>query len=151
MRIKWNWGTGIVVAMLLFMTFILQFVYRISFSEQYDHHLVSEDYYKDELHYQEEIDKETKALNLEENVKISNSTSGLTISFPSGFNEKEIEGTAYFKRLSNKNLDFDKIIELNDHLMTIPKEQLVSGKWNIKIEWKYKGEDYITKKSLFTN
>ena len=27
------------------------------FIEDYNHHLVSKDYYKDELHYQEEIDK----------------------------------------------------------------------------------------------
>lgn len=55
MKIKFNWGTGIVIAMVLFMTFILTFVYK-SLTPQYTHDLVSEDYYKDELLYQKEID-----------------------------------------------------------------------------------------------
>ena len=57
MKIKINWGTGIVIAIVLFIAFILSFVYKTIFMEEYEHHLVSEDYYKDELHYQEEIDK----------------------------------------------------------------------------------------------
>ncbi|NOQ92040.1 MAG: cytochrome C oxidase Cbb3, partial [Flavobacteriaceae bacterium] len=47
MKIKINWGTGIVIAMLMFMTFILTFVYK-SLTQEYTHELVSEDYYKDE-------------------------------------------------------------------------------------------------------
>ena len=67
MKIKINWGTGIVIAMLLFMTFILQFVYR-SFDSKNSHDLVSKDYYKDELYYQQEIDKMNNANKLEQNI-----------------------------------------------------------------------------------
>lgn len=151
MKIKWNWGTGIVVAMLLFMIFILQFVYRVTFVDQYDHHLVSDDYYKDELHYQDEINKESNALDLKQNIEFTNTDQGLKISFPEDFEEEKIEGTIYFKRFSNEKLDFKKDIELTDHSILIPKEILLSGKWDIKIEWKYKDEEYLTKKSLFTN
>jgi len=66
MKIKINWGTGIVIAMVLFMAFILQYVYRVSVYEKYDHHLVADDYYKDELNYQKQIDKESNANNLKE-------------------------------------------------------------------------------------
>ena len=47
---KLNWGTGIVIAMISFMIFILTFVYRSVVMDEYQHELVSEDYYGDELH-----------------------------------------------------------------------------------------------------
>ncbi len=44
MKIKINWGTGIVIAMVLFIIFILSFVYKTIAVDKYEHHLVSEDY-----------------------------------------------------------------------------------------------------------
>jgi len=151
MKIRWNWGTGIVVAMLLFMIFILQFVYRVTFVDKYDHHLVSKDYYKDELHYQDEIDKENRTLDLKQDIEFINNDQGLLIRFPSDFDEEKIEGTIHFQRFSNEKLDFNKEIELSDHSILIPKEVLLAGKWDIKVEWKYNNENYLTKKSIFTN
>ena len=60
MKIKISWPMGIIIAMTAFVIFILSFVYKVTFLPAYDHHLVSEDYYKDELHYQQEINKENK-------------------------------------------------------------------------------------------
>ena len=45
---KLNWGTSIVIAFGLFMIFILQFVFKVQSSNQYDHEMVTEDYYKKE-------------------------------------------------------------------------------------------------------
>ena len=70
---KLNWGTGIVIAMISFMIFILTFVYRSVVMDEYQHELVSEDYYGDELHYQEEIDKLKNASNLETDVALMRS------------------------------------------------------------------------------
>ena len=45
---KFNWGTGIVIAFALFMTFILSYVFKVQSNDKYDHELVVEDYYKKE-------------------------------------------------------------------------------------------------------
>ncbi|MCB0458727.1 MAG: FixH family protein, partial [Flavobacteriaceae bacterium] len=82
MKIKLNWGGAIVIVMALFMIFILQYVYRTITMDEYDHHLVSEDYYKDELFYQKEIDKIKNANELPQNLKVENTTEGLTLIFP---------------------------------------------------------------------
>ena len=58
MKLKISWPTGIIIAITAFVIFILSFVYKVTFMPKYGHHLVSEDYYKDELNYQQEIDKE---------------------------------------------------------------------------------------------
>ena len=151
MKIKWNWGTGIVIAMVLFMAFILQFVYRASMVSKYEHSLVSEDYYKDEIHYQEEIDKVNKANALKENISVIQNENGLLIRFPKEFEASGLSGTVYFKRLSNEKLDFSKDIKdnLSDNTIFISDEQLVDGKWELKIDWKVKEESYLYKETLF--
>ena len=149
MKIKINWGTGIVIAMVLFMIFILSFVYKTIAIDKYEHHLVSEDYYKDELYYQKEIDKLNNASKLAENITISNSEKGITISFPQDKDFNKINGTIYFMRRSNIKLDFEKEIKLSDHFIIIPDSLLVSGKWIIKIDWQYNDEEYLLKESWF--
>lgn len=151
MKIKWNWGTGIVIAMVLFMAFILQFVYRASMVSKYEHSLVSEDYYKDEIHYQEEIDKVNKGTALKENISVIQNENGLLIRFPKEFEASSLSGTVYFQRLSNEKLDFSKDIKdnLSDHTIFISDEQLVDGKWELKIDWKVKDESYLYKETLF--
>ena len=149
MKIKINWGTGIVIAIVLFMIFILSFVYKTIAIDKYEHHLVSEDYYKDELYYQKEIDKLNNAAKLSENIALSNSEKGITISFPQDKDFNKINGTIYFMRRSNIKLDFEKEIKLSDHFIIIPDSLLVSGKWIIKIDWQYNDEEYLLKESWF--
>ena len=49
---KINWGTGIVLAFIGFIGFILYFVIRMSTDDSANHDLVTEEYYKKELSYQ---------------------------------------------------------------------------------------------------
>ncbi len=46
---KINWGTGIVIAFVAFIAFIMYFVINMITNKKYDHDLVTEDYYKEEL------------------------------------------------------------------------------------------------------
>ena len=149
MKIKWNWGTGIVVAMILFMVFILQFVYRVTFVKKYDHNLVTEDYYKEELHYQEEIDKMNNASKLPENIVIKRAASGVDIIFPSGMEPDKITGKIYFKRLSNNKLDFEREIKLDSLVFHIPEGQFIEGHWEVKIDWKYNDKPYMLKEDFY--
>ncbi|MFM2010754.1 MAG: hypothetical protein RLZZ479_1145, partial [Bacteroidota bacterium] len=55
MKIKFNWGTGIVIAFALFMTFILYFVVEVQSNSKYDNDLVVEEYYKHDAHFGEEM------------------------------------------------------------------------------------------------
>jgi len=149
MKIKINWGTGIVIAMVLFMAFILQFVYRSVAIDKYNHELVSEDYYKDELYYQQEIDKINNGNQLEQNVSMERVKQGFLITFPQQMEASSITGTAYFQRPSNKRLDFKQTISLSDSKLLIEHTNLVSGKWKVKIDWKYDDKEYLLKEAVF--
>jgi len=149
MKIKINWGTAMVIAMVLFMAFILQFVYRSIAVDKYEHHLVSEDYYKDELYYQQEIDKMNNASKLTQNVKVDRVDEGMLVSFPDEMNFTKITGIVYFQRPSDERLDFKKEISLSDHIMLIKDDKLINGKWKVKIDWKYGNDEYLFKEAIF--
>ena len=148
MKFRISWPTGIVLVIGAFVIFILSFVYKVMFMPQYDHHLVSEDYYKEELHYQEEIDKMNNGLTLKQNVSIEKSEEGVLIVFPEEFNYKEISGTIFFQRMSNSKIDFERAIDLDSHRYMIEDKDLVDGRWDIRIAWKVNGKDYLLKKKI---
>ena len=148
MKLKISWPTGIIIAITAFVIFILSFVYKVTFMPEYDHHLVSEEYYKDELNYQKEINEENKGVALKENVKISKDSLGLTITFPSEFKPSEISGLISFIRLSNEKIDFSVPIKLTSNNYLIKDEKLVEGRWDVKIEWNVNDVDYLYKEKL---
>ena len=146
---KMNWGTGIVIAMISFIVFILTFVYRSVAVDDYQHELVSEDYYKDELLYQQEIDKMNKASELEANLSLSRTSEGLVVYFPSELDASKISGTVRLQRPSNKNLDIELAIDLDGNELLIPEDRLVSGKYQVIIDWKHAGAEYLFKDEIF--
>ncbi len=142
---KINWGTGIVIAIVAFIGFILVLVTLMLSDDKLDHELVIEDYYKKELVYQEEIDAEKNAQALTENIKVSKTEEGLLLVFPKNLDFSRIEGTVTLYRPSNKNLDFETPINLSSHQLLIPKNNLVEGRWDVSVNWKYEGVTYLYK------
>ncbi len=148
MKLKFSWPAGIIIALTAFIVFILSFVYKATFLPEYDHHLVSEDYYLDEINYQQEIDKLNKAEELKENVTLKKTATGLSINFPSEFDPTKIEGTISFQRLSNDKIDFELPINLNSSQFVILDEALVEGRWDVKIEWTVYNNTYLFKEKI---
>lgn len=145
---KANWGTGIVIAFGLFITFILYFVFKVQGDMKYDHEMVTEEYYKKELGFQEQIDKAQNAYDLTDKVTIENKSEGLLISFPKGFDYHKIKGNVSLYRPSNQKLDFDMPISLSSSNLLIPKTKLVGGRWDITIDWEYQGKGYLNKEKV---
>ncbi len=148
MKIKISWPAGIIIAISAFVVFILSFVYKATFVPEYDHHLVSDEYYKDELNYQQEIDKLNNAALLKENITLKKVDNGLLINFPSEFDPAQISGLVSFQRLSNDKLDFQFSIVLKTNEYLLMDEDLVDGRWNVKIEWKINNTTYLFKEKL---
>jgi nitrogen fixation protein FixH len=145
---KINWGTGLVIVMVLFMSFILFFVIKMSTNEQYKHDLVTEEYYKKEMAYQEEIDAETNFQAFASKLTGQRIKEGWSIQFPKEMDPSNINGTVFLYRPSNKQLDFDFPIVLSGSNLLIPDKRLLDGRWNITIEMEYQGEKHLYKKSI---
>ena len=148
MRFKISWPAGIIISIVAFVIFILSFVYKVTFLPEYDLHLVSEEYYKDELNYQKEIDQQNKGIALKENVSVKKTNEGLLVSFPKEFEPSTISGIIYFQRLSNDKIDFELPIKLETNEFLIKKETLVEGRWDIKIEWIVNENKYLYKEKI---
>jgi hypothetical protein len=148
MKFKISWPTGIIIAIIVFVVFILSFVFKVTFMEAYDHHLVSEEYYKDELNYQQEIDKLNNAALLKEDVTLKKVDNGLLISFPSQFEPTQISGLISFKRMSNEKIDFQIPINLKSNKYLLNDDNLVAGRWDVKIEWKINNITYLFKEKI---
>jgi len=113
---KINWGTGIVIAFALFMTFILYFVFKVQSDSKYDNELVVEEYYKHDVHFGDEMVRIQNAHDLAQKPIITNTPEGITIVFPDSFVPKNIKGNVSLYRPSNKKLDFEVPILLSNSL-----------------------------------
>ncbi len=145
---KINWGTGIVIAFVAFIAFIMYFVITMSTNKKYEHDLVTEEYYKEELLHQKEIDKENNSKELSEKISWTKTSEGIEITFPKYLDHKRIKGKVFLYRPSNKKLDSEISISLSNHNLLIPKTQLLDGRWNLKIDWEYKGKSYLFRESI---
>jgi nitrogen fixation protein FixH len=149
MKNKFNWGTGIVIAFGLFMTFILYFVVEVQSNSKYDNDLVVEEYYKHDAQFGKEMQRTQNAQNLVEKPKIVLTTEGAEIRFPATFVPNKIKGIVSLYRPSNKKLDFDVPISIAESTLLLPKKSLIGGRWDINMEWQYEGKAYLTKETIY--
>lgn len=145
---KINWGTSIVIAFVLFIAFIMYFVYRMNTDVNADHELVTEDYYEKELEYQNEIDSQKAAIEYGAKLEIKKEEDGVYVVFPKNYEIKEVTGKVSLYRPSNRHLDFDLPISLSNTHLLIPDNRLVGGRWDITVEWEYKGKSFLYKEKI---
>ena len=120
----------------------------MNLDHQANHDLVTEEYYKAELGYQNEIDAENNANSDQKTLVINKTEEGLAVTFPENINTTEIIGTVSLYRPSNKHLDFNFPISLSNSHLLIPDKSLLDGRWDIKVSWKYKNKNYLHKESI---
>lgn len=146
---KINWGKGIVIAFVLFMSFILYFVFKVQSDSKYDNELVTQEYYKKEKNVQGNIESIENANNLSGKVSIIHTDQGIVVHFPKELDYTQIQGKVSLYRPSNQKLDFDTPISLSGSDLLIPKKNLVGGLWDITVEWSYGGTSYLNKEELY--
>lgn len=145
---KLNWGTGIFIGFLAFISFIMYFVITMSTDKKYAHDLVTEEYYKQELGYQNEIDAQKNGIKSDRRIKIKKVAGGLQLEFPEVLSVSEITGKVFLYRPSNKQLDFNIPVVLSNTHLLIPDKRLLDGRWNITVDWKYKNTSYLHKEQI---
>ncbi|SNR56153.1 Nitrogen fixation protein FixH [Flavobacterium sp. ov086] len=148
---KINWGTGIVIAFALFMTFILYFVFEVQSNSKYDNDLVVEEYYKHDSQFQDEMARIQNAHDLQQKPSIVYTENGVKIAFPATFESDKVKGNILLYRPSNKKFDFDTQIALTNSSLLIPQKKLIKGRWDVNMEWEYKGTKYLSKEVIYVN
>lgn len=134
---KFSWGKGIVLAIVAFMAFIVYFLVKATTDTSYNHEFVTENYYEKELEAPKraQIEDFTRQKAMEVAIRYQN-PDGITFTFPDLQKAPSIKGKISFYRPSNQKLDFELPIEVDaQQQMHIPHQKLVSGRWNITIEY----------------
>ena len=149
MKKKANWGTGIFISYSVFM--LLTIITAVYFMNQ-DVSLVTDDYYQQELKYQDQIDKIERTNALSEKPTIDFDGLGVNISFPKLLIEKNVVGKIHFYRPSDPGLDFALPISLNSEgIQLISTKQLAAGYWRLKLNWMMNGKEYYNEKAIIIN
>lgn len=135
-----NWGTGIAIFYIAFMAVMIGFVIK---SKQYDHSLVVDNYYEEDLAYQSQFDKisnqQTKG-----NLQFVQKEDFIELAFA-----KKGEGTLLFYRPSDKSLDFELPIQMDSkNQMKVPTKNLKSGRWQLKCNWGSGGNEFYKEYNL---
>jgi len=141
-----NFGHKIAIAYTLFVVFIISLVTFCV--KQKDIFLVSSDYYKKEIAYQDEIDKYANTRGLAHPVKVVRNGEFLNFEFP-----EELQGASgeiHFYRPSDANLDFRMPVQpdLATRVQKVAVNHLVKGQWVVKMEWTKDGKDYLKEEKI---
>lgn len=131
---KFTWGHGVAVALGSFIAFILFLIFIFPNGQQ-NSDLVSENYYEDELHYQNIIDAKNNADLLQEKPQYSQSAAGIKIDFPETNLPDNKRANFELFRTDDSNLDVKKEIYLDKSSFTIPPQVISKGSYTLKIKW----------------
>ena len=135
-----NWGHGLTLSFVGFAAFII-FIAVKSFDQNID--LVTEDYYREELAYQQRMDQinVTKDQGMEVAIVIGEQL--LEFTFP----KSPETGEAYLYRPSDSQ--FDRHIKLSrNKVLTYDRSNLQKGYYILKISWQAEGQTYYQEKGI---
>jgi len=140
MKLKVNWGTGIVIALLIMMSAML---YLVSIAVRQDFDLVEKDYYQKSVNFQSQIDKINNVRKLEVPVKLIQSEKAIQLDFPKLFQNELLEGTIHiYSPVSEKN-DLTLPIRLDAGLsQSISVKNLPRGRYTVKLDWTSNDKPY---------
>ena len=129
-----NWGHGLAIALGSFIIFILFLILIFPMGKQ-NAEMISNNYYEEELKYQDVIDAKNNAAKLEKTPTYKATSEGILISFPDNIKvDKDIANFVLF-RTEDSNLDVKKEVTLQHNLFLIPKKVISKGSYTLKLKW----------------
>jgi hypothetical protein len=143
---KFNWGYKIVFVYSVFVAGILYLVVQSS-RQQMD--LVTDDYYAQEIRYQEKIDQTKRASALSEPIRYQVIAAGIEVNFPKEFAGKMIMGNALLYYPANEKKDVSANINTTQGQMLISIPDKRSGMHILKINWEVEGVSYYFEEAIF--
>ena len=144
MKIKWNWGTGITLFIILFVSFIL---FRVYLTLQNPVDLVEKDYYPKGLAFQDRIDEVNNANSVKDKFVIEQTERGVIVHLPTMHPDT---GSLHVFRPSDEDMDI--LLQLHpDSTMAIrfDTKQFHRGKYIMKLYWEELGNRYYLEKNFF--
>jgi len=148
MNIKWNWGTGIFIAIILMMSFVGFLGYK---TFDYKINKVADDYYERGLHHSDQMNRVENAKPFADEFSVEY-TDVCTIQMPHYFLDKELDGEILFFRPSDYSQDKSFKIDLDAKgQQVISLEPFFKGRYIIKVTFDSENKSYYFESDIIFN
>lgn len=142
-----SWGIRIAALYIGFVGLIAFLIFKTS---QQNVDLVTEDYYQQELNFQEKINQASAENDLGVHPVVSIDQESVHIKFPDSMAHTSITGTAFFYRPSDATKDFSLALQPGvNGVQQISTSMFIQGVYQLKLSWKVGQESYYHETQLY--
>jgi hypothetical protein len=143
---KFNWGTGILITIIVFMVITIG---TVVFLMNQDVDLVASDYYNKGIEHQAQIDRVNRTNLMTKTVLINSENGFVRLIFPKSFSQNNFNGTIQFYRPSDSKKDFSIPLSVDTSgQQIISTQSIAKGYWKVKVDWTQDFVEYY-KESYF--
>lgn len=141
-----NWGHKLILVFIVFASLMSFLVFKCM-RTNYD--LVSKDYYKDELAYQQVIDGTGRASKLSAPVSIRQSEENLVVQLPAEMQQQEVTGTLWLYCVADAGKDRKFTLTAgNSGTQSFNTNGLKKGSYIAKLSWQANGVQYYSEQPV---
>jgi hypothetical protein len=145
------WPIVIISYFVVFITFIVVFVI---FAARQRTDLVRQDYYDEEIRFQQQIDRvsRTRPISAEVGVTYDSSRQLITITLPVAQANRQPAGKILLYRPSDARLDRNIRLAVDEKgSQLVDTKKLRAGLWKVRVEWSVDGHEFFFDKSIVVN
>ncbi len=142
---KFNWGTGILIFLIVFLLACAGFIY---FAFRQNVNLVHKDYYEKGVDYSEQMKVNARSKPYYNMVQTQLQNDYFQIDFDASLTAKIDSGSVLLFRPSNSKQDISVPLVLTGNNLKISRENLISGRYILKCFWYSEGLKYEIDKPI---
>lgn len=143
-----NFGGKIVI---LYLSFVALIVSLVTLCYKQDVELVSDDYYAQEITFQEKIDASNNEKKLKSSIQHTVLKDEIILIADSTLFNKDFTGTITLFRPSDSKLDVTYPMNFINNEQIIPKNDLVRGAYKLQLSWVSHQKKYFKEEVIFIN
>jgi hypothetical protein len=142
-----SWGIKIAI---LYVGFVLLIVFLIIRTSTQNVDLVSDDYYQQELKYQEKINQSIAEQKLTVHPQVVIRDGAVKIIFPDSLLKFGVSGTAFFYRSADASKDVTvELAPAADGTQLVGTDAFAEGQYSVQLTWNSLGQVYYYESQLY--
>jgi nitrogen fixation protein FixH len=147
MKMNFNpWPGGIIVFFILLLCGIAT---AVVIATTHRESMVSENYYEQELKFQDQIDSAARAQKCGAAVRLDRREDTLVVALPAAQLAQKLSGAIEFYRPSSPDLDCRFPLAPNaDGSQAVDVSKLKAGPWRVRVKWAAGGENYFLEQRI---
>ena len=143
---KFHWGTGILIFLILFLLAAGLF---IGFAMRQEVSLVHEDYYEKGVDHSQEMLVRARSAQYKNAIGTRYSEGFLIVEIEPTLAARMDSARFHLYRPSDSKYDIESPFEAGNSPLAIPGEELISGRYILKVYWTWEGLSYELDQTVF--